>query len=189
MNARRIVLALTALASVLLFAGPQAQAQGIRALSVSVGPRVTPPTPPPPPTLRIDPNVAGRVSDFSSRYSPNLSTNCPAAYRSSSGECLAFTPAGGSASLPASSSSLIDAAQRERLGRRQRMRQCRQAVVGRANYAAVVGQNPGELAPEPSLAFLMPKTADEAFSVAEENNRSLWEGRITNWSPPWMKKK
>jgi hypothetical protein len=21
----------------------------------------------------------------------------------------------------------------------------------------------------------------------EENNRSLWEGRITNWSPPWMK--
>jgi Subtilase family len=88
MNARRIVLALTALASVLLFAGPQAQAQGIRALSVSVGPRVTPPTPPPPPTLRIDPNVAGRVSDFSSRYSPNLSTNCPAAYRSSSGECL-----------------------------------------------------------------------------------------------------
>ena len=23
----------------------------------------------------------------------------------------------------------------------------------------------------------------------EENNRSLWEGRITNWSPPWMKKR
>jgi hypothetical protein len=22
----------------------------------------------------------------------------------------------------------------------------------------------------------------------EENNRSLWEGRITNWSPPWAKK-
>jgi hypothetical protein len=87
MHAKRIVLALTALAAVLFFAGPQAQAQGIRAMSVSVGPRVTPPTPPAA-ALRIDPNIAGRVGDLNSRYSPNLTTNCPAAYRSSSGECL-----------------------------------------------------------------------------------------------------
>ena len=92
MSAQRTVLtltvALTAIASVLLLAGLPAQAQGIRALSVSVGPRVSPPTPPPAPALRIDPNIAGRVGDINSRYSPNLTTNCPAAYRSSSGECL-----------------------------------------------------------------------------------------------------
>ena len=48
-----------------------------------------------------------------------------------------------------------------------------QLAISRANYAAVVGQNPGELAPEPSLAFLMPSNVDEAFSVAEQNSPSL----------------
>ena len=48
-----------------------------------------------------------------------------------------------------------------------------QLAISRANYAAVVGQNPGELAEEPTLAFLMPPTADEAFAIAEANNPIL----------------
>ncbi|MBS0334003.1 MAG: TolC family outer membrane protein, partial [Proteobacteria bacterium] len=48
-----------------------------------------------------------------------------------------------------------------------------QLAISRANYAAAVGQNPGELAPAPSLEFLMPKSADEAFSVAERNSPRL----------------
>ena len=43
-----------------------------------------------------------------------------------------------------------------------------QLAISRANYAAVVGQNPGELAPEPSLAFLLPGSADDAFAIAEK---------------------
>lgn len=48
-----------------------------------------------------------------------------------------------------------------------------QLGVSRANYAAVVGQNPGELAPEPSLAYLLPGNADDAFSIAEKFNPLL----------------
>jgi outer membrane protein len=43
-------------------------------------------------------------------------------------------------------------------------------AISRANYAAIVGQNPGELAPEPSLASLLPGSVDEAFARAEANN-------------------
>jgi outer membrane protein len=43
-----------------------------------------------------------------------------------------------------------------------------QLGVSRANYASIVGQNPGELQPEPSLAFMLPTNPDEAFSVAEK---------------------
>jgi outer membrane protein len=43
-----------------------------------------------------------------------------------------------------------------------------QLGISRANYAAVVGQNPGELTPEPSLAFLLPNNADDAFGIAEK---------------------
>jgi outer membrane protein len=43
-------------------------------------------------------------------------------------------------------------------------------AISRANYAAIVGQNPGELAPEPSLASLLPASVDEAFARAEANN-------------------
>ena len=43
-----------------------------------------------------------------------------------------------------------------------------QLGASRASYAAIVGQNPGELAPEPSLAYLLPTNPDEAFSVAEK---------------------
>ncbi|MGZ6048564.1 MAG: TolC family outer membrane protein [Phenylobacterium sp.] len=48
-----------------------------------------------------------------------------------------------------------------------------QLATSRANYALAVGQNPGQLAPEPSLAFMLPKTADEAFTVAEQFNPVL----------------
>lgn len=46
-------------------------------------------------------------------------------------------------------------------------------TISRAHYAAVVGQNPGELAPEPSLAGLMPESLDEAFAVAQQNSADL----------------
>jgi outer membrane protein len=43
-----------------------------------------------------------------------------------------------------------------------------QLGISRASYATVVGQNPGELQPEPSLAYLLPNNPDDAFSVAEK---------------------
>ncbi len=48
-----------------------------------------------------------------------------------------------------------------------------QLAISRANYAAVVGQNPGDLQAEPSLAFLLPVNADDAFSIAEKNSPQL----------------
>lgn len=48
-----------------------------------------------------------------------------------------------------------------------------QLAISRASYAAVVGQNPGDLAPEPSLAPLLPDDVDKAFDVAEENNPQI----------------
>ncbi len=48
-----------------------------------------------------------------------------------------------------------------------------QLAITRATYAALVGQNPGELAPEPSLAYLLPGDPDEAFRIAEEYNPQL----------------
>lgn len=46
-------------------------------------------------------------------------------------------------------------------------------AISRANYAAVVGQNPGELAPEPGLGELLPASVDEAFARARENNPAV----------------
>ncbi len=43
----------------------------------------------------------------------------------------------------------------------------------RAVYAAVVGQNPGELAPEPPIAPLLPASIDAAFDAAERDNPQL----------------
>ncbi|HEX3364462.1 TolC family outer membrane protein [Phenylobacterium sp.] len=43
-----------------------------------------------------------------------------------------------------------------------------QLGISRANYANAVGQNPADLQPEPSLAFLLPTNPDEAFAVAEK---------------------
>lgn len=48
-----------------------------------------------------------------------------------------------------------------------------QLAISRANYAALVGHNPGTLAPEPSLAFLMPGNVDDAFGIAERNSPLL----------------
>jgi len=48
-----------------------------------------------------------------------------------------------------------------------------QLATSRANYAAVVGQNPGELTPEPSLAYLLPGNVEDAFTVAEQNSPLL----------------
>ncbi|HEY8617440.1 TolC family outer membrane protein [Phenylobacterium sp.] len=62
-----------------------------------------------------------------------------------------------------------------RLANAQAAMQNAEAQLGnsRANYAAAVGRNPGTLEPEPSLAFLLPPTVDEAFSVAEQFNPLL----------------
>ncbi|HXQ15494.1 MAG TPA: TolC family outer membrane protein [Caulobacteraceae bacterium] len=46
-------------------------------------------------------------------------------------------------------------------------------AVARAAYAAVVGQNPGELAPEPPIAPLLPPSVDAAFDAAEQGNPQL----------------
>lgn len=46
-------------------------------------------------------------------------------------------------------------------------------AISRANYAAVVGQNPGDLAPEPALATLLPATVEQAFERAEDNSGSV----------------
>jgi outer membrane protein len=48
-----------------------------------------------------------------------------------------------------------------------------QLAVSRANYASIVGQNPGELAPEPSLAYLLPANVDDAFAIAERFSPQL----------------
>jgi outer membrane protein/S-layer protein transport system outer membrane protein len=51
-----------------------------------------------------------------------------------------------------------------------------QLAVSRANYLAVVGRNPGELAPPPPLEGL-PATLDQAFDAAEANNPQLLSAR------------
>lgn len=48
-----------------------------------------------------------------------------------------------------------------------------QLEVSRAAYAAVVGQSPGDLAPEPSLAGLLPGAVDQAFEAAQSRNPSV----------------
>jgi outer membrane protein len=48
-----------------------------------------------------------------------------------------------------------------------------QLAISRASYAAVVGQSPGTLEPEPALATLLPATVDDAFDAAEKNNAQV----------------
>lgn len=48
-----------------------------------------------------------------------------------------------------------------------------QLAADRATYAANVGHNPGELAPLPSIAYLMPGNIDDAYAVAEQNSPQL----------------
>jgi outer membrane protein len=69
-----------------------------------------------------------------------------------------------------------DVAQSEaRLAQAQASLQSAQAqlAVSRATYAALVGRNPGDLAPEPSLAYMLPTDVNDAFAVAEANNPTL----------------
>ncbi len=54
-----------------------------------------------------------------------------------------------------------------------------QLAITRASYATLVGQNPGELAPEPSLAYLLPADPDEAYKIAEEFNPQLRAQQFT----------
>lgn len=54
-----------------------------------------------------------------------------------------------------------------------------QLAISRANYAAVVGRNPGDLAPEPSLASLLPSDVDQAFTAAEQNNAQIRAAEFT----------
>jgi len=53
--------------------------------------------------------------------------------------------------------------------------------ISRANYAAVVGQNPGELAAEPVLPGL-PGTVDQAFDIADSDNSALRQAQLTEQS-------
>ena len=53
-----------------------------------------------------------------------------------------------------------------------------QLEVSRASYAAVVGQTPGELAPEPSLAGLLPGTVDQAFEAAQTTNPGVTSAKF-----------
>lgn len=52
----------------------------------------------------------------------------------------------------------------------------------RANYRAVVGQVPGDLAPEPSLGSLLPETVDQAYDAAERDNGQLRSAQYTEQS-------
>jgi outer membrane protein len=54
-----------------------------------------------------------------------------------------------------------------------------QLAISRATYATLVGQNPGDLAPEPSLAYLLPTDPDDAFKIAEEHNPQLLSQQYT----------
>jgi outer membrane protein len=50
-------------------------------------------------------------------------------------------------------------------------------AASRAAYAAVVGQNPTDLAPEPSLAALLPASVEQAFDLVDKNNPSIQAAR------------
>ena len=65
------------------------------------------------------------------------------------------------------SAALTAAASRLSAAQAQYQSAVAQLAISRANYAAVVGQNPGDLAPEPSLQYLLPANVDEAFTVAD----------------------
>ena len=56
-----------------------------------------------------------------------------------------------------------------------------QLQISRANYTAVVGQNPGELAPEPPVPG-MPATVEQAFDTGEAENPALRQARLTEQS-------
>jgi outer membrane protein len=73
-----------------------------------------------------------------------------------------------------------DVAQSEaRLASAQASLSSAQAILAasRAAYAAVVGQNPTDLAPEPSLAALLPSSVEQAFDQVDKNNPQIQAAR------------
>ncbi|MFT4254004.1 MAG: TolC family outer membrane protein [Caulobacter sp.] len=52
-------------------------------------------------------------------------------------------------------------------------------AIARAGYAQIVGQNPTDLAPEPSLAALLPASVEQAFDAAEANNPTVVAARFS----------
>jgi outer membrane protein len=54
-----------------------------------------------------------------------------------------------------------------------------QLASSRAIYAAVVGQNPGDLAAEPPLADLLPADVTQAYEAAENNNPQIRQAQYT----------
>jgi outer membrane protein len=73
-----------------------------------------------------------------------------------------------------------DVAQSEaRLASAQASQSSAQAILAasRAAYAAVVGQNPTDLAPEPSLAALLPSSVEQAFDLVDKNNPQIQAAR------------
>lgn len=54
-----------------------------------------------------------------------------------------------------------------------------QLEVSRAAYAAIVGQTPGELAPEPTLAGLLPASVDQAFEAAQTTNPGVTSAKYS----------
>ncbi|MBO9710423.1 MAG: TolC family outer membrane protein [Caulobacter sp.] len=51
-------------------------------------------------------------------------------------------------------------------------------AASRAAYAAVVGQNPTDLAPEPSLSRLLPESVEQAFDLVDQNNPQIQAARF-----------
>ncbi|MFZ0269952.1 MAG: TolC family protein, partial [Caulobacter sp.] len=66
-----------------------------------------------------------------------------------------------------------------RLAAAQANQSSAQAILAasRAAYAAVVGQNPTDLAPEPSLAALLPSSVEQAFDLVDKNNPQIQAAR------------
>lgn len=50
-------------------------------------------------------------------------------------------------------------------------------AIARATYAQIVGQNPTDLAPEPSLANVLPTSVEQAFDAAEGSNPGVLAAR------------
>ena len=48
-----------------------------------------------------------------------------------------------------------------------------QLAISRAAYAAIVGQNPGDLEAEPSLETFLPPAVEDAFDSAEQSNAQI----------------
>lgn len=57
-----------------------------------------------------------------------------------------------------------------------------QLAISRANYLEVIGRDAGDLAPEPSIAGLLPSDLNQAFEIAERNNPSILQSEAAERS-------